>query len=75
MKEMLAHVGKHVINLFIQYTPYQPSDGSWQDTAYRVSLLSYAYVYANQSLADVENFRVDMEQLYQITTWHFFSST
>lgn len=29
--------GKHVINLFIQYTPYQPSDGSWQDTAYRES--------------------------------------
>ncbi|KAJ8443689.1 hypothetical protein Cgig2_019671 [Carnegiea gigantea] len=29
--------GKHVINLFIQYTPYQPSDGSWHDTAYRES--------------------------------------
>ncbi|KAH7566416.1 hypothetical protein JRO89_XS08G0155600 [Xanthoceras sorbifolium] len=28
--------GKHVINLFIQYTPYKPSDGSWSDPAYRV---------------------------------------
>ncbi|CAH2078962.1 unnamed protein product, partial [Thlaspi arvense] len=24
-------IGKHVINLFIQYTPYKPSDGSWDD--------------------------------------------
>ncbi|GAB4849153.1 hypothetical protein Ancab_003961 [Ancistrocladus abbreviatus] len=27
--------GKHVVNLFIQYTPYEPSDGSWKDSAYR----------------------------------------
>ncbi|KAI3500067.1 hypothetical protein L1887_35882 [Cichorium endivia] len=29
--------GKHVINLFIQYTPYKPNDGSWEDPAYRES--------------------------------------
>ncbi|KAL2553036.1 FAD/NAD(P)-binding oxidoreductase family protein [Forsythia ovata] len=29
--------GKHVINLFVQYTPYKPSDGSWEDPAYRKS--------------------------------------
>ncbi|XP_047314834.1 pyridine nucleotide-disulfide oxidoreductase domain-containing protein 2 isoform X2 [Impatiens glandulifera] len=29
--------GKHVVNLFIQYTPYKPSDGSWEDPAYRES--------------------------------------
>ncbi|KAL7190824.1 hypothetical protein ACSBR2_022991 [Camellia fascicularis] len=28
---------KHVINLFIQYTPYKPSDGSWEDPAHRES--------------------------------------
>ncbi|VVB18334.1 unnamed protein product [Arabis nemorensis] len=27
--------GKHVINLFIQYTPYKPSNGSWEDPTYR----------------------------------------
>ncbi|MCL7046264.1 hypothetical protein MKW94_001742 [Papaver nudicaule] len=27
--------GKHVINLFVQYTPYSPSEGSWGDTKYR----------------------------------------
>ncbi|EEF41160.1 pyridine nucleotide-disulfide oxidoreductase domain-containing protein 2 [Ricinus communis] len=27
--------GKHVINLFTQYTPYNPSDGSWEDPTYR----------------------------------------
>ncbi|KAJ8770654.1 hypothetical protein K2173_021301 [Erythroxylum novogranatense] len=29
--------GKHVINLFVQYTPYKPSDGSWDDPVYRDS--------------------------------------
>ncbi|KAL6273946.1 hypothetical protein ACE6H2_024638 [Prunus campanulata] len=29
--------GKHVINLFIQYTPYSPSDGHWGDPIYRES--------------------------------------
>ncbi|KAF3527241.1 hypothetical protein DY000_02039039 [Brassica cretica] len=29
------HIGKHVINLFIQYTPYKPSDGTWEDPVYR----------------------------------------
>lgn len=24
-----------MINLFVQYTPYSPSDGSWEDPAYR----------------------------------------
>lgn len=35
---VVLYVGKHVINLFIQYTPYKPSDGSWEDPTYRVSL-------------------------------------
>ncbi|CAA0839563.1 FAD/NAD(P)-binding oxidoreductase family protein [Striga hermonthica] len=29
--------GKHVINLFIQYTPYKPNEGSWEDPEYRKS--------------------------------------
>ncbi|KAJ4963842.1 hypothetical protein NE237_023781 [Protea cynaroides] len=29
--------GKHVINLFIQFTPYKPSEGSWEDSAFRES--------------------------------------
>ncbi|KAL9229869.1 hypothetical protein vseg_005288 [Gypsophila vaccaria] len=35
LDKTISPPGKHVINLFIQYTPYQPSDGSWQDTTYR----------------------------------------
>ncbi|KAK4262173.1 hypothetical protein QN277_027759 [Acacia crassicarpa] len=31
--------GKHVINLFVQYTPYKPLDGDWQDGDYRESFL------------------------------------
>ncbi|KAF8377933.1 hypothetical protein HHK36_031322 [Tetracentron sinense] len=30
-------VGKHVINLFIQYTPYKPLEGNWEDSAYRLT--------------------------------------
>jgi hypothetical protein len=29
--------GQHVINLFVQYTPYTLSEGSWQDPTVRVS--------------------------------------
>lgn len=36
-KKKSLFAGNHVINLFIQYTPYKPSDGSWMDPAYRVS--------------------------------------
>ncbi|KAK4760847.1 hypothetical protein SAY87_005740 [Trapa incisa] len=27
--------GKHVVSLFTQYTPYKPSNGSWEDLKYR----------------------------------------
>lgn len=37
LDKTISPPGKHVINLFVQYTPYQPSNGSWQDTAYRES--------------------------------------
>lgn len=30
-----------MINLFIQYTPYSPSDGHWGDPVYRVSFPTY----------------------------------
>ncbi|KAI4298375.1 hypothetical protein L6164_031946 [Bauhinia variegata] len=33
----IAPTGKHVISLFTQYTPYKPSNGSWEDAAYRES--------------------------------------
>lgn len=35
MDSSISPPGKHVINLFVQYTPYSPSDGSWEDPAYR----------------------------------------
>lgn len=37
LDKTISPPGKHVINLFIQYTPYKPSDGSWEDSAYRES--------------------------------------
>ncbi|KAE8649186.1 hypothetical protein Csa_014853 [Cucumis sativus] len=37
LDQTISPPGKHVINLFIQYTPYKPSDGSWEDPVYRES--------------------------------------
>ncbi|KAL4376283.1 hypothetical protein GQ457_02G014240 [Hibiscus cannabinus] len=37
LDKTISPPGKHVINLFIQYTPYNPSDGRWDDPAYRES--------------------------------------
>ncbi|KAK2657210.1 hypothetical protein Ddye_010262 [Dipteronia dyeriana] len=37
LDKTISPPGKHVINLFIQYTPYKPSDGSWSDPTYRES--------------------------------------
>ncbi|GMY11527.1 pyridine nucleotide-disulfide oxidoreductase domain-containing protein 2-like [Fagus crenata] len=37
LDKTISPPGKHVINLFIQYTPYSPSDGGWGDPAYRES--------------------------------------
>ncbi|KAJ0098049.1 hypothetical protein Patl1_28933 [Pistacia atlantica] len=31
------YLSKHVVSLFTQYTPYKPSDGSWEDPMYRES--------------------------------------
>ncbi|KAJ0507543.1 putative amine oxidase, FAD/NAD(P)-binding domain superfamily [Helianthus annuus] len=37
LDKTISPPGKHVINLFVQFTPYKPNDGSWEDTAYRES--------------------------------------
>ncbi|PIN07087.1 Phytoene desaturase [Handroanthus impetiginosus] len=37
LDKTISPPGKHVINLFIQYTPYKPRDGSWEDPEYRRS--------------------------------------
>ncbi|KAL8123789.1 uncharacterized protein LOC141717824 [Apium graveolens] len=37
LDKTISPPGKHVINLFVQYTPYKPFDGSWEDPAYRES--------------------------------------
>ncbi|KAJ4714411.1 Pyridine nucleotide-disulfide oxidoreductase domain-containing 2 [Melia azedarach] len=37
MDKTISPPGKHVVSLFTQYTPYKPSDGSWEDPTYRES--------------------------------------
>lgn len=37
MDQTICPPGKHVVGLFIQYTPYKPLDGSWDDPSYRES--------------------------------------
>ncbi|KAJ4714412.1 Pyridine nucleotide-disulfide oxidoreductase domain-containing 2 [Melia azedarach] len=37
LDKTISPPGKHVVSLFTQYTPYKPSDGSWDDPIYRES--------------------------------------
>ncbi|KAK9136349.1 hypothetical protein Syun_015679 [Stephania yunnanensis] len=37
LDKTISPPGKHVINLFIQYTPYKPSGGTWEDVPFRES--------------------------------------
>ncbi|PWA81790.1 FAD/NAD(P)-binding oxidoreductase family protein [Artemisia annua] len=37
LDKTISPPGQHVINLFVQFTPYKPNDGSWEDPAYRES--------------------------------------
>ncbi|CAL5197593.1 unnamed protein product [Lathyrus oleraceus] len=37
LDKTISPPGMHVINLFVQYTPYKPMDGDWQDHDYRES--------------------------------------
>lgn len=43
LDKTISPPGKHVINLFIQYTPYKPSDGNWADAAYRESFANRCF--------------------------------
>lgn len=35
LDKTISPPGKHVVSLFTQYTPYKPSDGSWENPTYR----------------------------------------
>ncbi|XVF62033.1 hypothetical protein PTKIN_Ptkin08bG0184500 [Pterospermum kingtungense] len=37
LDKTISPPGKHVISLFTQYTPYKPSNGSWENPTYRES--------------------------------------
>ncbi|KAG2239129.1 hypothetical protein Bca52824_089989 [Brassica carinata] len=44
---------KHVINLFIQYTPYKPSDGTWEDPVYRFIRHKLRYADSSRSRKEI----------------------
>ncbi|KAK3017162.1 hypothetical protein RJ639_007837 [Escallonia herrerae] len=48
LDKTISPPGKHVINLFIQYTPYKPIDGSWEDPAYRESFAQRCFTLINE---------------------------
>ncbi|KAL9245867.1 hypothetical protein vseg_019469 [Gypsophila vaccaria] len=43
MDKTISPPGKHVISLFTQYTPYRPSDGTWNDPSYREAYAKKCY--------------------------------
>ncbi|KAL7259597.1 hypothetical protein ACSBR1_005476 [Camellia fascicularis] len=50
-QKLVLVTSKHLINLFIQYTPYKPSDGSWEDPAYRESFAQRCFTLIDEYAA------------------------
>ncbi|KQJ85678.1 hypothetical protein BRADI_4g00950v3 [Brachypodium distachyon] len=45
LDKTISPPGQHVINLFVQYTPYKLSEGSWQDSTVRIDVYILAHKY------------------------------
>ncbi|XP_058081420.1 uncharacterized protein LOC131229472 isoform X4 [Magnolia sinica] len=56
LDKTISPPGKHVVNLFVQYTPYTLSEGSWEDPSFRVSGIDLLLYYF---------FNLDMESFAQ----------
>ncbi|XP_057434901.1 uncharacterized protein LOC130727704 isoform X3 [Lotus japonicus] len=48
LDKTISPPGKHVINLFVQYTPYKPLDGDWQDHDYRESFAQKCFTLVDE---------------------------
>ncbi|GKU99159.1 hypothetical protein SLEP1_g12046 [Rubroshorea leprosula] len=43
LDKTISPPGKYAVNLFIRYTPYKPSNGSWEDPVYRESFANRCF--------------------------------
>ncbi|XP_039163446.1 pyridine nucleotide-disulfide oxidoreductase domain-containing protein 2 isoform X2 [Eucalyptus grandis] len=63
LDKTIAPPGKHVINLFIQYTPYKPSDGSWMDPVYRKSFADRCFSLIDEYCPGFSSSVIDYDML------------
>ncbi|KAM6563216.1 hypothetical protein CsatB_023214 [Cannabis sativa] len=63
LDKTISPPGKHVINLFIQYTPYKPSDGSWADSAYRESFAKRCFCLIDEYAPNFSSSVIDYDML------------
>ncbi|XP_073311414.1 uncharacterized protein [Primulina huaijiensis] len=63
LDKTISPPGKHVINLFIQYTPYTPADGSWEDPAYRKSFAERCFNLVDEYAPGFRSSVIDYDML------------
>ncbi|EPS67844.1 hypothetical protein M569_06929, partial [Genlisea aurea] len=63
LDKTISPPGKHVINLFIQYTPYKPSDGSWEDPEYRKSFAERCFELIEEYAPGFKSSIIDYDML------------
>ena len=61
-------LGKHVVSLFTQYTPFKPSDGSWEDPAYRV--IHNLFIIEILCIPNTIGIHVNSSIIFAVSAWH-----
>ncbi|KAF6166655.1 hypothetical protein GIB67_005517 [Kingdonia uniflora] len=63
LDKTISPPGKHVINLFIQYTPYKPLDGSWEDPVFRKSFAQRCFSLIDEYAPGFSSSIIDYDML------------
>ncbi|KAK6932101.1 hypothetical protein RJ641_001725 [Dillenia turbinata] len=63
LDKTISPPGKHVVNLFIQYTPYKPAEGSWEDPTYKKSFAQNCFNLIDEYAPGFSSSIVDYDML------------
>ncbi|XP_058081418.1 uncharacterized protein LOC131229472 isoform X2 [Magnolia sinica] len=63
LDKTISPPGKHVVNLFVQYTPYTLSEGSWEDPSFRESFAQRCFSLIDEYAPGFTSSIVDYDML------------
>ncbi|XP_010254832.1 PREDICTED: pyridine nucleotide-disulfide oxidoreductase domain-containing protein 2 isoform X2 [Nelumbo nucifera] len=75
LDKTISPPGKHVINLFVQYTPYRPSVGSWEDLAFRESFAQRCFSLIDEYAPGFSSSVIDYDMLTPVDLEREFGLT